>query len=272
MKKVNLFGVAVIGLAIMFSSCAKKVETSSMKLDLTKSATIKVTFLAELDHSSHGLELVPNETPVLIRIANSSFNSAATGYWTTTEAINSGSIEVQVPVTDLGVDVEILPIEFLYDQVQPYGSVSSTIKTKFRVPAFESELSVKPGEIRTREVTYTDLGAMDNFVETVSRKFNLKCETDATESKWDFIATGTKVTFFTNGWMTNVTASNYGAVDVALPNNEEVYIRFEGMKRVYDSNGDRVTLKYRYDAVAGTYTETSPVRQTLNCGSGQVWE
>lgn len=272
MKKSSLLGVAVIALAMIFSSCTKEVETSSMTLDLTKSATIKVNFFAELDYTSQGLELVPDGTSVLIRIPNSSYNGSASGYWTTTQAINLGAIEVEVPVTDAGVNVEIIPIEFFYNQVQPYGSVSSSINKKFRVTTSVIESSVKTGEIRTRQTTYSDMGASSDFEETVSRKYTMRGDIDATEAGLEYVPAGTTITLFADGWMTTANIGSNGVVDVNVPVNEEIYVRFEATKRVLNDDGEAVSIRYRYDAYVGTYSETSPVRQSVDCGSGQIWQ
>jgi hypothetical protein len=272
MKKLKTIGMVLAIASMMFNSCSEKIETSALTLDQSKKATLKVNLYAELDYTTQGLEFAPNGTQVLVRIANNHFNPTATGHWTQIETIQNGVIQLEIPVNDQGVTVEIFPMEFIFDQVQVFGSVSSTIKKKFRFVGVAAETGVKTSEIRTHEATYTDMGAFDNFEETVTKKFELRADMDVTNSGLEYVPNGTNVTFYTNGWMTTGTVSAAGRIDVTMPKNENVRVRFQASKVVTNENGDPIVRIYLYDAHVGNYSESSPVLTVINCGGGNLWE
>ncbi len=258
--------------SLMFSSCTEKIETSALTLDQSKKATLKVNIYAELNYTSQGLEFAPNGTEVLVRIANNNFNPAATGFWTKVETIQNGAIELEIPVNDQGVTVEIFPMEFVFDQVQPFGSVSSNISKRYRFTGVAAENGVKTNEIRTHEVVYNDITLFDNFEQTVSKKFELRADMDVTTGGSEYVPNGTSVTVYTDGWMTTGTVSAAGRIDVTLPKDENVWIRFEAGKVVTNDDGDPIVRNYLYDAFIGNFSESSPVLTVVNCGGGNLWE
>jgi hypothetical protein len=272
MEKLKSLVAIFATASILLSGCSEKVETSALTLDQSKKATLKVNLYADLNYTTQGLEYAPNGTEVLVRVANNNFNPGASGHWTKIETIQSGAIELEIPVTDQGVTVEIFPMEFIYDQVQAFGSVSSTIKKIFRFVGGATENGVKTGEIRTHEAIYTDMGAFDNFEETVTKKFELRAEMDVTTPGLEYVPNGTSVTFYTNGWMTTGTVNAAGRIDVTLPRAENVWVRFQANKVITNNNGDAIVRNYLYDAYIGIYGQSTPVIEVISCGGGTLWE
>ncbi|HON18089.1 MAG TPA: hypothetical protein PK990_02865 [Salinivirgaceae bacterium] len=270
MKKIN-FITLLSAFALIFSGC-EKTEPTDMKLDMSKKATLKVYCYAQLNHTQQGLEAVPNGTQVMVRIDNAYFNPAATGYWTAHGSIQNGMVEFEIPVTNAGVTAQISGMEFTYDQVQAYGSVSSTIKKIFRHTGVVTEGGIKPNETRTVEITFSDMGAFDNLIEKVSKKFALKAELDITNTTLEYVPQGTSVTFFNDGWMEQKTVGSLGYIEINVPKGETIYIRFEASKTVYDSGGNPVNRNYRYQTGVGPFSESSPITEEINCGNGMLWQ
>jgi len=255
--------------AILFTSCKDEIITSELTLDLTKKATVQAYIYAELDLTNQGLEFAPNGTRVLISIPNSAFNPSASGNWIDTAYVNNGLIQATVPVTSTGVTVQFIPAEFIYNQVQPYGSGSTTIPKLYKFTGTSSLGSVKPGEIRTQQITYNSVTSLDNYVETVSKRFEAWADIDETNAGLEYVPQGTIVTIFNDGWSTTATVSAAGRFDANIPVNEVVTFRFQALKTL---NTVPVTVKnYRYTTF-GFYTESSPVLEQISFGSGELWE
>ncbi len=269
MKKV-IIAPFLLALAILFTGC-EKVEQSEMVLDTTQKATLKVYCYAQLDHTQLGLEFVPNGTKVMVRIDNNNFNPGATGYWSAVGEVQNGVVEFEIPVTLQGITARIFPMEFTYNQIQPFGSNVSTITKIFRFTGAGVEDAIKPREIRTHQLTYTEIGTYNNAIQKISRKFQLRAELDLTNTTLEYVPTGTNVYFFNEGWMTQKTVGDLGAVDVDVPYNEHVYVRFQATKIVYE-NGEPVPRNYLYNVYVGSYTTSSPVVETIHCGNGTIWE
>lgn len=269
MRKLGTIGALAMAAAILFTSC-EKIETSELTLDLTQTATVKVNLYADLNHTTNGLESVPNGTNVIVSIPNSAFNSTASGLWTTDAVVANGSIEVTVPATNNGVTVTFTPAEFLYAQVQVFGSNVPTIQKLFKATAAYSLGSVKPGETRSYDITYNNITPPINYTETVSKKFELRADIDETTIGQELVPQGTSVTFYTSDWSLAVSVQAAGRVEISVPKSETIYARFEATKTL---NTAPVTAKkYRYDTTVGSYSETSPVVSSVYFGSGQQWE
>lgn len=271
------FGVILLALVFAFASCEKDITTSELTLDLTKKATVKVYFFAELDKTIQGLELVPNGTKVLVTIPNSSFNAGVAGNWIDSAKVNNGFIEVKVPTTSTGVTVTFKSAEFTYDQVQPYGSVSNKISKIYSVTAAQT-ISVFPGESKTKEITYDGQNQLDNFVEKVNVKFELKADIDDTnDPDREYVPSTTVVTFYTATWSATATVGEKGTVTVDAPKGEKINIRFDASKTIWvvpaTIPASKETKKYRY-----TYEEyqvpsiTEPSLKQVDCGEGVLWQ
>ncbi|HOG18889.1 MAG TPA: hypothetical protein PKW37_00405 [Salinivirgaceae bacterium] len=272
MKRTQHLLALIVASIVIFSSCSKEVETSALTLDQTKNATLIVHFYAELDKTINGLEKAPDGTKAIIRIDNKEFNPNADGFWSQLVTIKDGKIEQIIPVTDQGITVEIFPVEFTYEQVQPYGSVSEKINKTYRFSGNAAENGVKPNEVRTHEINYDLITAFDDFVETVAQKFELKAELDATNSDLEYIPNGSSVTFFTDNWSKTVTVGSAGRVDISVPVGEAISAIYYGDKTYKDSNGNTVVKKHKYEAPIGTFNISLPMVQVVNLGNGILWQ
>lgn len=269
MRKLGTIGALVMAAAILFTSC-EKIETSELTLDLTQTATVKVYLYAELNQTTNGLESVPNGTNVIVSIPNSAFNSTASGLWTSNVVVANGAIEVTVPATNSGVTVTFTPAEFVYAQVQSFGSNAQTIQKLFKATAGYSLGAVKPGENRSYEITYNSITTPSNYTETVSRKFELRADLDETTVGQELVPMGTSVTFYTTNWSSTVSVQAAGKVEMSVPKSETIYARFEATKTL---NTVPVSAKkYRYDTNVGFFSESAPTTSFVYFGGGQQWE
>lgn len=223
------FGVILLALAFIFASCEKDITTSELKLDLSKKATVKVYFFAELDKTIQGLEVVPNGTKVMVTIPNSSFNSGVSGNYIDSAMVNNGFVEITVPTISTGVTVTIKAAEFTFAQVQSFGSVSATISKIYSVTAAQT-ISVFPGESKTKEITYDGQNQLDNFVEKVTCAFILKADMDETVAGNENVPQGTIVNLYTSTWAGTTTVGADGKVTVTIPKDEAVSMKFEATK------------------------------------------
>jgi hypothetical protein len=270
MKTRNLLrkiGGMLVAFAFIFSAC-EEIETSSLTLDQTETATIEVYVYAELDKTNFGIEYAPNDTKVKISIANSQFNPMAQGFWTTTALVSNGIVEVEVPTNAAGVNVTIEPEDFIYNQVQPYGSGSTTIAYRYYYNTLTT-VNVKAEEHKILEVTYSNT-KMSDQTEFVSRRFQLEADLDATEAGDEVVPSGTVVTFYNNDWTATATVGSDGIVQIDVPRSSIIDARFEYSKKL---EADPVVRKnYRYSTNLGSFTESSPTPQYVNFWSGELWE
>jgi len=271
MKKIVRIGALMLASAFVLAGCQDEIQTSELTLDLSKKATVQAYLYAELDLTHQGLEFVPNGTRVLISIPNSEFNPSASGNWIDTAYVNNGFIQATVPVTNTGVTVQLIPAEFTYDQVQPYGAVSGVIPKLYKFTGTSTLGAVKPGQVRTQQITYNSIEALSNHVETVSRRFEGYADTDETEVGLEYVPRGVVMTIFNSGWSTTVTVDFSGRFDANVPVNETVYFRFQAPKQVYTTYPSTTVKTYRY-TTSGYFTESSPVLTPLNFGGGELWE
>lgn len=264
----KIFYALFIAVAIMFVSC-DEIETSDLTLDQSKSATVQAYIYASLDLTAQGLEFAPNGTNVIVSIPNSAFNSSASGQWVDTAIVANGMISLTVPTTDNGVTVSFTPAEFTYDQVQAYGSNSATILKLYKSTSAGSLSSVKPSEFRTHEITYNSISTFDNFTETVDVKFEGIADVDQTVTD-EFVPASTVITIYNSNFSTTVSAGAAGRFDVSIPKSESVTLVFEATKTL--NTVPVTTKKYKYTTTYGAPSTSTPVVQTINFGSGQVWE
>lgn len=258
----------LIALAIIFTGCEKDIETSDLTLDLTKKATIRAYFYAELDQTALGLEFAPNGTKVMVSIPNSDFNPTATGNYIDSAVVTDGMIEVSVPATNNGVSVSLIPAEFVHEQKQAANQNSSVIKKIYKITAAQTVGSVKPGQVRYHQATYTTT-SFDNFEELVSVKFELKANVDENVAN-EFVPSGTVVTLYTSGWSTTATVSASGRLDANVPKGATVTLRFEALKALVGPPA--ATKKYRYVTTFFAPNISMPVLQTVDFGNGDLWE
>jgi hypothetical protein len=268
MRKIKTILGFCAAAVLLFAAC-EEVESTDLTLDLTKKATVRAYFYAELDYTILGDEFAPNGTKVIVSIPNSSFNSSASGNWVDSATINNGMIEIEVPATNAGVTVTITPAEFVYDQKQAANQNSSIIKKIFSVSAVQTIASVKPGETRTKQIDYNTMTQFNNFTETVSLKFELRANVDENVLN-EFVPASTVITLYTTEWTTTATVAASGRIDVSVPKDETISLRFEANKALVGPPAS--TKKYRYSKTFSNTDETTPVLQSIDFGDGEVWE
>jgi hypothetical protein len=270
MRRKNLSGLLLIAITLFFMGCDKEIETSSMSVDLTKNATVKAFVYADLNQTSLGNEFAPNGTKVFVTVAYNQLGGTGSNKWIDSTFVNNGMIELSVPATINGVTVEFAPTEFIFDQTQPFGSVSQTQKKLFKA-SVSSLNGVKAGEVRTHEITYTG-SAFQNVTEFVTRKFEMSALLNVKNAA-DVLPSGTIVTFFTNDWSATATVGGNGRVEINLPKNKSgIYARFTAQKQVAIGDNPNKMENYRYTTSLSSYSESSPVVENIYFGGGEKWE
>lgn len=147
MKKVFLlFGVAAFMASTVLVGCKKEEESSPLVPDMSKTATIKGRVEANLNSVNDtaigfyntGLiftryENVPEGTMLTFKIQAKSFpgsNAADNIYLKYSTKVNAnGEYEINLPVTNQGVDVDIEFNDFTYDKVNSKWKFSITTNT-----------------------------------------------------------------------------------------------------------------------------------------------
>lgn len=270
MKKNGKFLFAFIALALFFSGCEDDVTTSSFQLDLTKTGTVEVHLFAELDRQQLGLERVPNGTNVLFTIDYSEFNSNVThGKWSRAGIVNNGIVKLDsVPSTDSGVMVRIIPEDFVFNQVQPFGAPVETLPRLFS--ANSVNLMVYPGQTSFREINYSFQNIGMPAI-TVTRSWVGSSVFDLTTGESSFVPSGTQLLMFNDNWAASTTVQANGRFTASVPYNQPFTVRFTAPMTVFDDDGNEVQRMYRYTVNAGPYFEDSPAAMPVFFNY-QLWE
>lgn len=136
MKKVFLlFGVAAFMASTVFVGCKKEETSSPVVPDMSKTATIKGKVEANLtivNDTNKGFylngffsdkyEFAPQGTKVFFKIQANQFSGSTVGaseflmYSTVVEG--NGEYSINVPVTNQGVTITVIPDDFIYNQEQ----------------------------------------------------------------------------------------------------------------------------------------------------------
>jgi len=267
MRNFKIFSGILFATMITFSSC-ETIETSSVTLDLTQTATVSATFFAELNLSTPGLETIPNGTSVIVSIPNNSFNSTATGFWTTTAETVNGRVEVEVPATDNGVTVTFIPAEFTFAQTQTFGANSATINSSYS-SSNHSVTGVRPGQVRAINASYNTAVALPGHYEMVNLTYELRAVLRVGQTA--VIIPNQQVNVFvTNEWTTTATTNAQGRLTISVPASRVVNFRFTASK---DMDTTPATNRmHRYDTTNNSPATSTPVLRVLNFGDGQLWE
>lgn len=273
MKKLKIIMALAIALIIVvLSSCQEKVTSTNLVIDETTKGTIKVTFYAELDAQTLGLEKVPSGTVVTITAPLNAINPAAPDgeKWITSATVGSdGSINVSVPTRSTGVTFTIIPNEFTYNTKVEWAMPVDNMLQIYSYPSFT--LNVYPGQTKLEEKTYNSQPANNNVV-TVNRKFKGEIFNDLTTYETTVIPNGTSIRVYNDEWFSTTTVGQNGLFSVDVPYNQNFFIQFE--TQVKESASPDVYKNYRYQVNKGPYTETSPAALTIQKLSWamEVWE
>jgi len=269
MKRLKFLVLSLLTLTLFGITGCEKVEQSELTLDLSKTATIKVTYWADLDLTQLGYEKVPDGIKVLVTIPNSAFNPTASGHWSTTAETVDGSIEVTVPVVLNGANVTFTPEEFEYDQVQTPDNPSQTIKKHFALSSSHS-LTAKPGQKYTRDIQYNNVTTVEGQDEMISRKFEIRAILEAGQPS-EIITNKTITIYSPNNWSTTATTDDKGQLTVQLPKNKTCYFEFEAQKDIDSDPAVEDFKNYKYTKTFSSSSSSEAVT-ILDFGNGEIWE
>ena len=226
--------------------------------NFVETATIRVYLYAELDKTKLGMEFAPDGTNVLVSIP---------GSWSKTVQVKDGFVELEVPTTSSGVDVNIHPAEFIYYQVQSFASNSEPIRKLFKFNGINGSIySLKSNESRIHEIEYmaTNYGRIP---ETVTIKFVAYADLDATEWGSTLVPWGTQITLFNEGWAHTVTVGQNGRFEADVPKNQTIYARFTAMKKV--QSNPLLRHNYIYNSGQMYFGQPNTTAYELHFGGGQ---
>lgn len=166
MKKISFLLSALIGI-LLFVACDKDDVSSPTTVDLTKTATlsgiVKANLDAANDTTANGfyalkMENAPSGTKLIIKVSladyvlNPQGNYGFKLYETTIGS--NGEYSVDIPTTEKGVDMVVIPGEFVYDQKQDNDGMK--IRKAFKSPEFYVN-KVIVGETRINDFSYQAL-------------------------------------------------------------------------------------------------------------------
>ncbi len=268
--KMKLFLLLVIVAAsgIIFTSCDKEVESTALTVNISRTITVKGYVYAELNNRSAGLEYAPAGTLLYCSVYYSDLNSSATaGKWADTVVVDeNGQFAIDVPVDDNGVNLIIEGAPFEYNQIQPFGANSNTVKKLYLATTVTKIVSTTYNSIV--EVFYTAT-LLANYVEKVKLNLTVEAELDNSTSGNEKVVSQ-KITLHNAGWSQEYTTDDNGKITAAVPANENIFytISFEYDKKVPDGTGYK-TEKYKYEAKTaflGSFASETDV--TIDLGGG----
>ncbi|HEX3006571.1 MAG TPA: hypothetical protein VHO90_03040 [Bacteroidales bacterium] len=267
MKKLsNVILVTCLAVAALLSGCDKEVETSALKVDESQKGTLECYVYADINLTTYEKEAVPAGTKVILSISNYDLIGRGTGNWTDTVVTDAnGYFKKDVPATSKGVTVTIIPIDFVYAQVQPLTSKDKTISKIFK--ADNKDVYVYANDKTIENVEYSSPVDFSNFTEFVTFKgkgfIDLDEGTPGTESA---VPTDVKVIFYTtNGsnWSkevsftsTTIDGKSYSIYSVDVPKNASISCRYSFAK---DRLVNGSNVKYVFDGKVDLYSSDRDV-------------
>lgn len=280
MKKIKKISFLLMVSVLFFANCEDEIETSKMTLDQSKEATVKVNVYAELDRNNYGMESAPEGTEIRVSIDYDQFNNQANrGVWESIETVNSeGFIELSVPTTDGGVNVELTGAEFEYQQAQHEFAYAEeltvlynhdgTIKNADGTSA-GSKINIKPEESDNYRINYNSSVIDDEYVEA---KLELNATTDVEDGS-DYVPQNTPITFYIDSeWIHEQQVDVDGRMDVILPKDETVRARFEYNKQIDPDETVTETESYVYDTSVGNFNDFPETIIPVDFGGGDPVE
>jgi hypothetical protein len=167
-RNLLLLFAVTMSLSMVLISCEKDEKSTPIQLDLSSTATIEGIVKANLNLANDTNELgffetqlepAPAGTKIIFKVQSAQYNPQADGnsytlFETTLNA--SGGYSIEIPVNNKGVNIQLVPVSFLYDQIQAKVG-SKTIPPK-RVSYNASTINVNgviTGERRIVDFNYT---------------------------------------------------------------------------------------------------------------------
>ena len=137
-KMIFLSLVLLAAFSLTFVTSCEKYEVSTpYEINDSITATLTGIVYADLDLSEAGFEFAPSGTKLFIKVALTQYNpnSPAGEFKTYTTTVGSnGRYTFKLPSHDKGVNYQIIPDEFEYDQIQ--GDGVETKRTIFSAAPF----------------------------------------------------------------------------------------------------------------------------------------
>lgn len=245
-KKNFILSTLILSIFVFFTSCDKDVESTALVVNLNKTITIKGYVYAELNKKSAGLEFAPEGTIVIASVPYSNFNGAAgVGKWYDTAVVdNDGMISIDIPVDDDGVLLTLEPQPFNYNQVQPFGSNSNTLKKYYTANPLIINVSTTSSKLI--EIVYNENIPL-NTVEKVKLFITIEAELDNSILGRERVKQQS-ITLHNNEWAQEYTTDQDGKIVATVPKNQFIYytISFEYEKTVPDGSEFKKAL-YKYE-------------------------
>lgn len=154
-----LFGI--VALMAVLISCNKDEQTSPIEIDLSKSAVLKGKVFAELNTTNEILDFAPSGTKILFSIDASQFSGRPSFsendlIYETTVGSN-GDYQITLPVTEEGVSIVIIPVDFEYDQIYQYYNNEGQLVTGTHRVVYSSDaglVGVVANQVRIIDIQY----------------------------------------------------------------------------------------------------------------------
>lgn len=166
--KRKIFALMLIGGFLFTTSCIKDEQTSPASLDTSKTATIKGLVRVQLDllNDTLGLRLenAPAGTKITFRVNASQYVLNPSGTYDDlifeTTLNSSGEYSIEIPATNKGVNVSIIPDEFVYNQGQRklqngFWVADSPIRKKYSAGTYSINGLVS-GTTKVLDFNYSD--------------------------------------------------------------------------------------------------------------------
>ncbi|MGC8802782.1 MAG: hypothetical protein ACP5PS_03285 [Bacteroidales bacterium] len=255
-------------LAALMTSCDKEVESSALVVNLSRTVTVKGYVYAELNNRSAGLEFAPAGTLIYCSVPYGDLNPAAgAGKWTDTVRVDeNGQFSIAVPVDDNGVTLTIEAEAFEYNQIQPFGANSNTIRKFYTAAPVVRNISTT--QVPVIEVFYAATTPA-SYVEKVKINVTVEAELNNSIAGNEPVAKQ-KITLHNADWAQEYTTDENGKFTAVVPANQNIFytISFVYAKTVPDGGGYKEE-NYKYEVksgYAGNFaTETDVL---LNLGGG----
>ena len=159
-----LIGLFFVGVLVVLGSCKKK-EATALEFDTSRSATVSGIVYAQLDlvndfNGDGDFEFAPSGTKLIATVANDEYIDGAEGSKVYEATVgSSGTYSFSIPATNEGVDIDIILVDFEYDQVQAdYDSendvwvADGTERKIYTVDGYSPSLIT--GDIKVRDFYY----------------------------------------------------------------------------------------------------------------------
>ena len=237
-----------IALLLLNTGCDKEITSTAYSIDESNAATLIIYASANLDDSQIGKEAVPNGTKVLVSVSKNDFvegNESSLNY---THELQDGYIEIDIPVTDHGVDYTITPMEFNYNQIQNFNNYYQSIPKIYSTLQIYNVNGLRTGEVRSIQCEYFPQN-YDDFTEMMTLSGYITGGFNDINYWQDTLHSAQTFIFFGNGWNETVTTQSNGYYSIDVPINQDIFLNYDftAYKIVLDVNFDPIQVLYRYN-------------------------